>query len=69
MSEDVRDTPLWMSAAEAVASGVIEGIDVAGCMQDVLRERDRLLARITDLERELNPDPEAHLMGWGGDDE
>ena len=24
---------------------------------------------IEELEKELNPDPEAHLMGWEGDDE
>ena len=35
-------------------------------MQQELKEKDK---RIEELEKELNPDPEAHLMGWEGDDE
>jgi predicted RNase H-like nuclease (RuvC/YqgF family) len=30
---------------------------------------EELQQRIEELERELNPDPEAHLMGWEADDE
>ena len=52
------------SKCNTIAQYVIDAVDERHGIE--LAAKDK---RIEELEKELNPDPEAHLMGWEGDDE